>query len=152
MKGLVKKSFKRLKNHFRKIIKIKKSPHSIALGFAIGTFISILPTPGLNILIGLLVVLVYKNVNKFSLFGAIVFWNTLTMAPIYFLSYKVGNLFFGSAPVVNYNLAILNKIYYFSRRFLVGSFIMAVFVSSASYVLIRLFLINYHNKTKKIKK
>jgi len=48
----------------REFVGIKKSAHSIALGFAIGTFIGIMPTPGFGVLFALLVVLFYKEVNK----------------------------------------------------------------------------------------
>ena len=78
-----------------------------------------------------------KKVNKFSLFVAIFFWNTLTLAPIHFLSYKIGDLLFGDADVVRYNILILNKIYNFTRRYLVGNFIIAVIVSTVSYFIIK---------------
>lgn len=145
-KGLIEK----LKNHFRAVIKIKKSPHSIALGFAIGTFISILPTPGLNILIGLLIVLIYKKINKFSLFGAVFFWNVLTTTPIYFLSYKLGNFLFASKPVNISDFSLIGKIYHFSASYLAGNIIMAAICSAASYLLIRLFLEYRRKKRVKI--
>ena len=36
----------RIKHHFGAVLKTKHSPHAIASGFAIGTLIAILPTPG----------------------------------------------------------------------------------------------------------
>lgn len=46
------KSFKeKIMHHFHEALRIKKSPHSIALGFGIGTFIGILPTPGFGVLL-----------------------------------------------------------------------------------------------------
>ncbi|MFH1439515.1 MAG: DUF2062 domain-containing protein [Candidatus Woesearchaeota archaeon] len=145
-------SFKeKLMHHFHEVIKLKKSPHSIALGFAVGTFISILPTPGLNILLGLLVVLIYEKINKISLFGSIIFWNPLFTIPLDGLSYKIGSLIFGSAPVVRYNIVILDNIYNFTRRFLVGEIITAVFLSVFSYLLV--FLIAYYiQNRRKLKK
>ncbi len=134
---MINKLKEKLKHHFHEVMMTKKSEHSIALGFTIGTFISILPTPGFNILLGLLVVLIYKKVNKFSLFIAMAVWNTLTLIPIYWLSYKIGDLLFGSVPVVKYNIVILDQIYNFSRRFLVGNFILAVVISPLSYFIVK---------------
>ena len=128
---------KKIAEHFQEVIRTKKSPHSIALGFAIGTLIGILPTPGFNILLGMLVILVFRKVNKFSLFGALAFWNPLVLTPVYFLSYKIGDLILGSVPVIEYELTILEQIYYFSRRFLVGNAIVAFCFSMSSYFLIR---------------
>lgn len=51
---MIKKWTTKIKEHFQEIIRTKPSPHAIALGFTIGTFISILPTPGLNFALGLL--------------------------------------------------------------------------------------------------
>ena len=57
----MKKYYNKLKKHFmhhaHKAIKQKASPHSIALGFAIGSFIAIFPTffLGLLIIFGLMI-------------------------------------------------------------------------------------------------
>ena len=88
----------KLKRHFHEVARSRKSSHSIALGFAVGTFISILPTPGLNLILGLLVALIYEKINKYSLVISIFFWNTLTLSPIYILSFKIGDLLFGDLP------------------------------------------------------
>ena len=120
-----------------KLLKQKKSSHSIALGFAIGTFIGIIPTPGISIILGLLIVLIYRKVNKYSLFIAILFWNTLALAPMYYLSYKIGDLLFGDLPLFEYNVPILNQIYNFTKRYLRGNFILAVSVSIASYFIVK---------------
>ena len=69
---MVKKFKEKLKHHFQEVLKTKTSPHSIALGFAIGTLIDILPTLGFGFFLGLLVGLIFEKVNKYSLFGAII--------------------------------------------------------------------------------
>lgn len=149
---MVNKIIEKLKEHFHEVTRIKKSEHSIALGFAIGTFISIIPTPGFNILLGLLVVLIYEKVNKFSLFGAMAFWNPLTLAPIYLLSYEIGNFLFGSLPVVKYNIVLLDQIYNFSRRFLVGNFILAIIISALSYYIVKKVVYLYKKRRSLYKK
>jgi len=138
----------KIKKHFHEIMKVKHSDHSIALGFAIGTFISILPTPGLSILLGLLVVLIFKKVNKFSLFIGLIVWNTFTLIPIYWMSYKIGDLLFGSVPVVKYNIVLLDNIYNFSRRFIVGNFILALIISPLSYFITKKLVKLYRKKKK----
>ena len=130
------KRFKdKLKIHLEEIIKTKTSSKSIALGIGIGTFISILPTPFLNILIGILILLIFKNISKISLFASMAFWNPLTLTPIYYLSYKIGGLIFGSLPVIKYNVIILDQIFNFSRRFLIGNLILAIIFSILFYII-----------------
>jgi len=134
---MLKKIKEKLKHHFHEVARSRKSSHSVALGFAVGTFISILPTPGLNIILGLLAALIYEKINKYSLLISIFFWNTLTLTPIYILSFKIGDLLFGDLPAVEYGIPILNKIYNFTLRYLIGNFIMAVTVSASSYFIIK---------------
>jgi uncharacterized protein (DUF2062 family) len=143
---------RRLKHHFKEVAQVKRSPHSIALGFAVGTLISILPTPGFNILLGLLVVLIYSRINKFSLFGSMAFWNPLTLFPIYLASYKIGDLLFSSAPVIKYDVVILDHIYNYSRRYLVGNAILAVSIAFVSYVLVWLIATSVRKRRRKTRR
>ena len=126
-----------LGQHLSEVIRIKKSTHSIALGFSIGTFISILPTPGFSILIGLLILLIFKKVNKIAMLAAFVIWNPLVQAPIYLLSYKLGDLLLGAYPVVEYQLPFWYTVYHFSRRFFVGNLIIGVCLAITSYFLVK---------------
>lgn len=146
---MLKKFKEKLKHHIHEVIRTKKSPHSIALGFTIGTFISVLPTPGLNILLGLLIIFIFEKVNKYSLFASLFFWNTLTLWPLYILSFRIGDLIFGGLPVVKYNIEILNQIYNFSRRYLVGNFIVAVVISIASYFIVKKIVQLYRKRNAK---
>jgi uncharacterized protein len=143
---MVKKWKNKLKEHFQEIVKTKPIPHAIALGIAIGTFISILPTPGLNFLIGFFVLLVFNRVNKYALFFALLFWNTLTLAPIYLLSYKIGNILFAQESLVTIELSLLEKVHQFSRRFLIGNIILAFTISITTYYGIKKIIKQYYNK------
>jgi uncharacterized protein len=143
------KNFKqKLKYHFKEVIRTKKSPHSIALGFTIGTLIAILPTPGFSFLLVLFIILIFKKINKFSLIGAMLIWNPIVLVLIYYLSYQIGDLLFGNLPVVKYNIVIFDQLYNFSRRFLVGNFIIAVTTSLLSYIVIRK-IIDFYRKNEK---
>jgi len=124
------------------------TPHSIAIGAAIGTFIAVLPTLGFTILLGLLAMLVYPKANKLALFASFVFWNPITLIPLYMASYSIGDALFGSQPVIRYNVIILDQIYNFSRRFLIGNFIIAIASSLLVYVLVRSVMFVYRKRRK----
>ena len=147
-------TFRKIKNkfkhHFHEVIRVKKSPHSIALGFSIGTLIAILPTFGLGALIGIIVILIFEKVNKFSLFIAFAVWNMLTLMPIYLLSYKIGEILFGTIPVYKFKIVLLNQAYNFTRRFLVGNFILAIVISVLSYFFVKKLAQVYQKKHLKI--
>jgi uncharacterized protein len=123
----------RIKNHFHEILRTKKTPNAIAIGFSIGTFIAILPTPGFNILLGLLIIFFSKKVSKYALFIAIAFWNPLITAPLYYLSYKLGNLIFQINDPISLT-TLLTSFKSISLRFMVGNLIIAFLVSIISYI------------------
>ena len=130
-------SVEQLKARLKEMLSARSSPHEIALGFTIGTFISILPTPGFNLLLGALVVAVYPHVNKLSVFGAMAFYNPIVIIPFYWASYKMGSLIFGLNPVIHYDVVVISEAYDFTRRYLVGNLIVASVTSAITYPLIR---------------
>ena len=142
------KIFKATKIHLLKILEIKSSPHSIALGFAVGTFIALLPTFGFGAFIGLFLLLIFENMNKVSLLSAFVIWNPLILAPIYYLSYRFGILLCGGVVADKLSFRIQDLLYSFSRTFLIGNFIISLSISILCYFLIKnVFLkINFNKK------
>jgi uncharacterized protein len=130
-------SVEQLKARLKEMLSARSSPHEIALGFTIGTFISILPTPGFNLLLGALVVAVYPHVNKLAVFGAMAFYNPIVIIPFYWASYKMGGLIFGLNPVIHYDVVLISEAYDFTRRYLVGNLIVASVTSAITYPLIR---------------
>ena len=131
---------KRIKNHFSEVLKIKTSPNEIALGFAIGTFIAILPTPGLSILIGLLITLMFPRLSKLALFGAFFVWNPLIVVPINLMGVKIGNVLFADIPATSFKIEFFNIIYNFTKRYFVGNLFIAVGLAIISYFIIILIL------------
>jgi len=146
---MFKKILKKIKNHFIEVIKVKKSPHSIALGFAIGTFIAIFPTLGLSLLLALIVIAIFPKINKFTLLAALVIWNPLVTTPIHILGYKLGTIIFGSIPIVKFNIVVLDQFYNFSRRFIVGILIISLIISIISYFIVKLIAKYYKNKNRR---
>ena len=144
----MKKWTKTLRDHYKEVLKLQTSPHSIAFGFALGSFISILPTPGINILLGIGLIAVFPRISKISLFAGLFFWNPLFTLIIYPLSYQLGDLLFGASPVIKYNIEFWDSLYNFSRRFLVGIIVVATVLSAASYFVVRIIAEVYSRKKK----
>jgi len=136
----------KLREHLKEILKIKKSPHSIALGFALGSFIAILPTFGFAVLIGIVLTFVYTKVNKFALFGSMALWNPLITVLLYPIGYKIGDFLFYDMPVTKINLTFMDTIYRYSLRFLIGNFILAISLSVMSYFIIKFIAIKFNEK------
>ena len=120
-----------MKQRWQELVQTNASPQSIALAFAIGTFISVLPTPGLNLVLATLLASLFKQLNRTGLLAAIAVWNAFVVAPIYVLSHKVGT----SLPILsNQNLAI---------GFLVGNLLLALVITAVSYLIVQMGISRY---------
>ncbi len=127
---------RKVKHHFHEVLKTKRTPESIALGFAIGTFIAVLPTPFIHIFIAVLVVLIFENINKYAVILALIFWNPIVLIPIYYLSYQTGDFIFGSIPSDRFRITMLNAAYDYSTKYIAGSLILALPLSVISYFIV----------------
>ena len=136
-KDFMKKIFEKIRCHFLKVLTIKTSPHAIALGFAISTFILIFPTLGVAVPIVIIVTLTYPKINKIAALAAVAVWNPFVTIPLYGLSYKLGYALLPNIPPLGLDMAFIDRIYSLSLRFLVGNSIFAVILSLASYIIIR---------------
>lgn len=140
---------RKVKEHFKKVAEIKTSPNSIALGFAIGTFIAIFPTPGFSIILGLLLVLIFPKISKIAMISSFVVWNPIVLIPIFAWSYKLGDYIMGSVPVVEISIPFFQTAYNFSRRFLLGNIIIGSVASLSSYIFL-FFGIQWYRSRKKL--
>lgn len=109
------------------------TPSSIALGFATGTLIAILPTPGFGIFIALLLALIFKNINKIGIIAAFSVWNPLILVPTYWLCYLLGDSVFTPDPSLHFDYELINQIYHHSGKFLIGNFFIAFSGALISY-------------------
>jgi len=81
------------KYYFIKLLRLRGTPHSIALGAAIGVFIGITPTIPLHTIAILALTLLCRCSFIAGLITSIVVCNPLTYVPQYYLSLRVGNVF-----------------------------------------------------------
>ena len=140
----------KIKKHFEEVIRIKTSPYSIALGFAVGTAIAVLPTFGLGVFIGLLVVLIFKKISKISMFAAFAVWNPLVLFSLYGLAYKMGDFLLTGIQSKTYSFWLWNQLFNYSRRFLIGNLILTILLTEASYVIVYYLAKRYYKKYEKI--
>lgn len=133
-----KSQFKEKKRYYvEEISKMDSTPHEIALGFAIGAFIAILPTPGFSVLLGVLVSVMYKNINKYSLFGALALFNPIFMIPFYTLSYQIGDFLLSAQPITTFEIVFLNTVLTYTKRYLLGAAIVASVGAVISYYIVK---------------
>ena len=159
MKELIKKTKNYFLKHHRRAIKQKASPHSIAMGFALGTFVAVFPTFGLGLLIVLFIMIFYKTMNKIAAIAGLAFWNIFMMGPIFYLSPKIGKFVineFGleiaktelrfkeiitTHPINWHDLFEFLRVY--AQDYLIGNTILSILISVICYFIIKMAVIDY---------
>lgn len=133
------KIFKQVKE----ILKSNSSPESIAMGFSLGTLIAILPTPGFGVFIALFIALFFKKLNKLGIMVSFTVWNPILVAPLYWLSYEIGDAFFRPDPSIKFDLALFDQLYHYSGKFIFGNALIAILLSCISYFAVYLIAQRY---------
>lgn len=134
------KLLRQLKVSFKKLLHLRDSTHEIALGFAIGVFVGILPTFGFGALIlGILAIPI-----RFNIFAALV--GTLVNNPLFVpfwltSSYKVGEII--TRMGINLEKGIISSILKFSISYLVGNIILAIICGIISYFVMYIIIETY---------
>ncbi len=145
------KFYKKLEKHLEEVLKIKTTPHEIAIGFALGALIAILPTFGLGIFIGLGLVLIFNRISKISMMVAFAVFNPVVLIFTYAASISIGKILFSSHPLITLGPQYLNQISSFAMIFLFGNFILAGSIFLISYAVV-FYLSKWYQKTHPIGK
>lgn len=110
------------------------SPRELALGFTLGTITALLPTFGFSIVLTTLLLFLFPSINKPSAYLALALWNPVLQIPIYLVSFEIGSMIFDAAPIIHYQVEVLNQIHTFTRRLIVGNLIVTSILAVCSYI------------------
>lgn len=95
--GLKEKIVKR----FSDVINQNASPHSIALGLALGIFVGFLPIMGVQMAVVFLFSIPFKSANKPAAVAGVWITNPITVIPIYAFIYWVGTFFYPGKAILS---------------------------------------------------
>ena len=138
-----------LKAKGQALLKAEASAHNQAIGFALGTFISLLPTPGFNLPLALLLAGWFR-LHRATVLLSLAVWNVFVTAPLFALSYRLGNFLFPAPATDSMAIQWQAQVISFVQGFLVGNLIIAVGVTAVSYtiVLLIIWLVQQKHKDK----
>lgn len=110
------------------------TPREVAASFAIGIFITAMPTGGLGI--GLFFVFVYywDWVSKTAIFASVAVLNPLVKPLVYVASFHLGALLLGTEPIVLFEITPLDWLVGLIQLLLLGNVLIALALSAISYV------------------
>jgi uncharacterized protein (DUF2062 family) len=84
----------------RYLLALDDTPHHVALGTAVGLFVGMTPTPGLQMLLVACAYYALRRVVRFNLTAGLVMTyasNPITALPLAWLQYRIGRLFVGGS-------------------------------------------------------
>jgi len=90
----------RPRNWLRALLMLDDTEHAIALGTAIGVFLGMTPTVGLQMITVMLLSVITRRLFRFNVMAALMsvyISNPITIVPIYYGLYKVGTWFVGGS-------------------------------------------------------
>lgn len=140
----------------RSLLQVDDTPHSIALGSAIGMWISLTPTGGIQMALVMLVAFLTAPFFRWNRLAAILMTyvsNPITAIPIFWISYQVGRLFVGGDVTFEDLKRIVTPTtetsfweqfkqfcYLLGKPFLIGNLVFATVSAVATYPAVLWFL------------
>ncbi|MDL5362288.1 DUF2062 domain-containing protein [Halalkalicoccus sp. NIPERK01] len=109
-------------------------PHDIAASFAVGVFITALPTLGTGLLLFVLIVALFDRVSKLALFASVVVLNPVAKWGVYATSFWLGTLLLGPVPGVSFSEVSFDAGPDIVARLLLGNLVLAVVLTVVGYV------------------
>lgn len=110
-------------------------PHHVGVGFAIGVFVTTLPTLGTGLFVLAAIGYRYAWANRLALFGPVVILNPLVKTGVYAMSFAVGTILLGPGPEIIAPEFTVGEGRELLIRLLVGNAILAVAFALIGYLL-----------------
>ena len=126
-----------MRKHFKKLTQLHTSPHSTTLGFAVGTFWSLLPTPGLSIVLATSCLLILPSMSKISLSISFLLWNPLVTLSINYLGMNLALLITPMDTMENTSEGKAEVILAYVGYTFAGNFLIATVMSLACYLILK---------------
>jgi uncharacterized protein len=136
----------KLKQYFNKFLALNDTPERIALGFAVGVFISFSPLLGFHTVLGVFVAVAF-GLNRAAVITGLWVNNPWTLLPFYSAATYLGRKLIGFTPTAfppfnwheifrrDFWIQVLQQ-WPILKPLAIGSIILAVFASAISYMLV----------------
>jgi len=119
----------------------KHTPREVAFSFALGVFITMLPTLGVGILVFFVLGHLFDRLSKVAMFASVVVFNPVVKWGVYGASYSLGTALLGPAPGVSFDGVSPSAGPDILARLWLGNLILAVVAAVGGYT-VGLWLIN----------
>lgn len=111
------------------------TPRQVAASFALGIFITALPTLGTGVLLFFLITYLFDNVSRIALFASVIVLNPVVKWGVYGASFWLGAEILGPVSGISVTEISLSAGPQIVRRLLVGNLLLAVVFTAIAYFL-----------------
>lgn len=126
---------RRIRRELVAAFRAKHTPHQIAASFAIGIFVTTLPTGGLGVGLFFVFAALWSWVSKPAIFAAVAVLNPVVKPAVYVASFRLGGLVLGPWSIHSSEAGgVTSSARDAAQQLLVGNVLVAVSLSLASYV------------------
>lgn len=123
----------RVLQELRKMVAERHTPHEVAASFAVGIFITALPTLGVGILGFFCILALVDRASKIAMFASIVVLNPVAKWGVYGVSFWLGTVLLGPVDGVSFSGMSSSVGPAVLRRLLLGNFILALLFTVIGY-------------------
>ena len=111
------------------------TPRQVAASFALGVFITSLPTLGTGVLLFFVIAYLFDDVSRIALFASVIVLNPVVKWGVYGASFWLGTQILGPVSGISVTEISLSAGPQIVRRLLVGNLLLAVAFTAIAYVL-----------------
>ena len=115
---------------------VERPPNDVAASFAVGVFITALPTFGAGLLLFVVLATAVDRISKLALLASVVVLNPVVKWGVYAASFWLGNRILGPAPGTTLSEVSFSAGPDIVARLLVGNLILAVVFTVVGYVVV----------------
>ncbi|ADB60044.1 Protein of unknown function DUF2062 [Haloterrigena turkmenica DSM 5511] len=121
------------------------TPHQVAASFAIGVFVTALPTGGLGVGLFFVLISLQAWISKPAIFASVAVLNPVVKPAVYLSSFQVGALLLGSDSVGSRDALSGESARIAIRQLVLGNVVIAVGLAVAGYALVK-YLTRLHRR------
>ena len=122
------------------------TPREVAGSFAVGVFITMLPTLGTGLLLFVVLVALFRSISKIALFASVLVFNPVVKWGVYAASFTLGTLLLGPVEGVTMADISLSAGPEIVIRLLVGNLILALVATVLGYVVVHRLVVSYREQ------
>ena len=134
LQGRVERYRDRIRREFVKAFREHHTPHQIGVSFAIGIFITAMPTGGLGV--GLFFVLAYHFswISKPAIFASVAVLNPVIKPAVYVASLQVGAFVLDTGGLIPDEGTIAESALLATKQLLIGNLLIALLLAALGYL------------------